>query len=284
MSPLELGFLRLSSGLRLRFRCLGDDGPAVLLLHGWPQTGHAWRRVMPTLAASGYRVVVPDLRGAGDSDKPTEGYDARTRMEDVRELVSALGLGDAPVLAVGHGEGADVAAAYAADHPGEVAGLATLSAGPGVTPAGWHGGFHQTPDLPELLLAPHLEAYLRHFFRAWSHDPDMLPEQDLAVYIRALSQPGALRASLAPFRASQPPTPDPDPRVPRLLLLGESDPRLGTRNPDSPEAAAAGERQGGTVRIETIPRGGYWLPEERPDPVAAALLTFFREHGPGSHP
>ncbi len=282
MSPLELGFLRLSSGLRLRFRCLGDDGPTVLLLHGWPQTGHAWRRVMPTLAASGYRVVAPDGRGAGDSDKPTEGYDAQTRKEDVRELVSVLGLGDAPVFAVGHGEGADVAAAYAADHPQEVAGLATLSAGPGVTPAGWHGGFHQTPDLPELLLAPHLEAYLRHFFRAWSHDPDMLPEQDLAVYVRALSQPGALRASLAPFRASPVLTPGSDSSVPHLLLLGESDPRLSAA--DLSGARAAGERRAVPVRIEIIPRGGYWLPEERPDPVAAALLTFFREHGPGSHP
>ena len=282
MSPLELGFLRLSSGLRLRFRCLGDDGPTLLLLHGWPQTGHAWRRVMPTLAASGYRVVVPDLRGAGASDKPTEGYDARTRMEDVRELVSALGLGDAPVFVVGHGEGADVAAAYGAAHPAEVAGVAQLSVAPGSAATGWHGGFHGTPDLPELLIAPHLEAYLRHFFRAWSHDPDMLPDSDLAVYVRALSQPGALRASLAPFRVSNVSVPGPDLSVPRLLLLGASDPRLSAA--DLSGARAAGERRAVPVRIETIPRGGYWLPEERPDPVAAALLTFFREHGPGSHP
>ena len=271
MSTLETGFLRLASGLRLRFRCLGDDGPTVVLLHGWPQTGHAWRRVMPTLAASGYLAVAPDLRGAGDSDKPIGGYDPATRAEDVWELVSTLGLGDAPVFVVGHGEGADVAQAYANAHPDQVAGLALLSAAPGggAQASDWHGTFHQTPDLPELLIAPHLEAYLRHFFRAWSHDPDMLPDSELAVYVRALSQPGALRASLAPFRVTGTRSADPPPSVPRLLLLGESDPRL--------DVPALREWQTPDARVEVIPRGGYWLPEERPDPVAAALLTFFRE-------
>ena len=135
---------------------------------------------------------------------------------------------------------------------------------------GWLGAFHQTPDLPELLIAPQMEAYLRHFFRAWSHDPDMLSEGDLSVYVRALSQPGALRASLAPFRV---PTSLPDMHaVPTLLLLGESDPRLDFSR--LPEDHAK-------LRVQTIPRGGHWLPEERPDPVASALLTFFREQGAG---
>ena len=265
MPLLDLGFVRLSHGLRLRYRCLGDGGPTVLLLHGWPQTGHAWRHILPTLAASGYLCVAPDLRGAGDSDKPSGGYDSETRMEDVRELVSALGLDDGPLFVVGHGAGgADAAGAYAAWHPDEVAGVAFISALPGASGGGWQGGFHQTPDLPELLIASHTDAYLRHFFRAWSHDPEMLPAADRAVYVRALSEPGALRASLAPFRvsasASLPPV-----TVPRLLLLGESDPHRCEITPPP------------DIRTEIIPRGGYWLPEERPDPVAAALLTFFRE-------
>lgn len=269
MSTPEQGFVRLADGLRLRYRQMPADGPTVLLLHGWPETGYAWRRVLPTLAASGYVVVAPDLRGAGDSDKPTSGYEAPTRMEDVRELVAALGLADAPIYVVGHGNaGAEAASAYAAVHPGEVAGLALLSAGPGLLPpqAGWVGEFHRTPDLPELLIAPQLEAYLRHFFRAWAHDPDMLPETDLAVYVQALTKPGALRASLAPFRVTGvlPDAHD----VPTLLLLGESDPRLDFS--DLPEDHA-------NLRVQTILRGGHWLPEERPDPVAAALLTFFRE-------
>ncbi len=267
MSTLELGFLRLAGGLRLRYRRMGDEGPTVVLLHGWPQTGHAWRRVLPTLAASGYAAIAPDLRGCGDSDKPVEGYEAATRMEDVRALVSALGLAEAPVFVVGNGaEGAAVAEAYASLYPAEVAGLATLSAIPpgfSAQPPDWHDGFHRTPDLPEMLIAPHLAAYLRHFFRAWAHDPDAISEADLAVYAQALSQPGALRASLAPFRVS-PEKFSLGERVPKLTLLGESDPRF-----DLAALRAAG------AEFQTIPRGGHWLPEERPDPVAAALLTFF---------
>ena len=272
----ELGFVRLADGLRLRYRLLPADGPTVLLLHGWPQTSHAWRRIMPTLAASAYLPLAPDLRGCGDSDKPSGGYDAVTRMEDVRTLVAALGLGDEPIFAVGHGEeGAEVAMAYAARHPAEVAGWVAISALPGMTggPPGWHGRFHQIPDLPETLIGPHLEAYLRHFFRAWSHDPDMLPEADLAVYVRALSAPGALRASLAPFRVPAAATPGVSLPVPLLLLLGESDPSV-----DPQVAADFVDSYRGDARLEMVSRGGHWLPEERPDPVAAALLTFFREN------
>ncbi len=272
MPNLDLGFVRLPSGLRLRYRCAGDEGPTVLLLHGWPQTGHAWRWVLPTLAASGYVVVAPDLRGCGDSDHPMGGYEAATRMEDARALIQALGLTDHPIFVVGHGEsGAETASAFAAVHSNEVAALALLSAGPDLpVQAGWTNAFHQTPDLPELLIAPQIEAYLRHFFQAWSHDPDMLSETDLGVYVSALEKPGALRASLAPFRvpALLPLTH----AVPALLLLGESDPRL-----DLSRLPAETSR----LRVQTIPRGGYWLPEERPDPVAAALLTFFREQGAG---
>ena len=271
MSNADSGFVRLDGGLRLRYVCAGDEGPTALLLHGWPETSHAWRRVLPTLAASGYVVVAPDLRGCGDSDKPTGGYDARTRMEDVRELVRALGLAEDPVFVVGHGDaGAETALAFAAAHPGEVAGLALLSAAPGLLPRpalDWVGEFHQTPDLPELLIAPHLDSYLRHFFRAWSHDPGMLSEHDLAIYVTALARPGALRASLASFRV--PPTPlDAAAGVPTLLLVGESDPRLDFSNLPA---------ETDCLRVQTIPRGGHWLAEERPDPVAAALLTFFRE-------
>ena len=270
MSTLEQGFLRLGSGLRLRFRRMGDEGPAVVLLHGWPQTGYAWRRVLSTLAASGYVGFAPDLRGCGESDKPAGGYDARTRMEDIRELVALCGLADAPLFVVGHGdEGAAVASAYAAVYPGEVAGLAMISSVPPERRGGntdWHDGFHRTPDLPELMIAPHLSAYLRHFFHSWTHDPESISEADLAVYVNALTPPGALRASLAPFRTSPLLLPVP-PEVPQLVLLGESDPRFDL----------AALRDAG-LAFESIPRGGHWLPEERPDPVAAALMTFFGAH------
>lgn len=276
---IETDYARVAPDLRLFFRRMGADGPTILLLHGWPQTGHAWRHVLPTLAASGHVVIAPDLRGAGDSDKPTNGYDARTRLEDVRTLLRELALADEPVFVVGHGDnGVSVAHALAVEHPEEVAALAVLNASPGGLPArdDWHAGFHQVPDLPETLLTPFIEPYLRHFFQALSHDPQMLSDADLAVYVRALSAPGALRASLAPFRAAPG---DKDYFLrhlkttrPVLLLQGESVPagRRVWQNTFWKIAAACLTRQ-------IIPRGGFWLPEERPDPTAAALLAFFEE-------
>lgn len=278
----ETGFVRTGGGVRIFYRRMGGDGPTVLLLHGWPQTGHAWRRLVPTLASSGYTVVAPDLRGSGQSDKPSGGYDALSRMEDVREMLHALELGREPIFVAGHGDdGALVAHAYANAHRDEVAGLALISpvslfSWSSSSAHQWHLHFHQTPDLPELLIAPQLEVYLRHFFQSWSHDPHMLAESDLAVYVGALSQPGALRASLAPFRTALedywalcPDTKTPL-DAPVLLVCGESDPRT-TFDPLHVEE----KHMARDLRIETIPHGGYWLPEERPDAVATALLTFF---------
>jgi len=280
MSGMEMAFVRITVGgesLRLRYRRAGSEGPTILLLHGWPQTGHAWRLVMPTLAESGYTVVAPDLRGSGDSDKPSGGYDAQTRMEDARALLRVLDLRDAPLYVVGHGDdGASVAQACAQNYPDEVAALALLSAPSGETAPHWMQGFHQTPDLPELLIGPQIEPYLRHVFQAWSHDPQMLSESDLAVYVRALSTPGALRASLAPFRAETAlPSSHASP-VPTLRLRGESDPRQ-IDSPPAPDNGGA-EKSSRQSCVQIIPRGGFWLPEERPDPVAAALLTFFGQH------
>lgn len=278
----ETGFVRTGGGVRIFYRRMGGDGPTVLLLHGWPQTGHAWRRLVPTLASSGYTVVAPDLRGSGQSDKPSGGYDALSRMEDVRETLRALELGGEPVFAVGHGDdGTLVAQAYASAHRNEVAGLALISPvslffRSGHSASHWHLYFHQTPDLPELLIAPQLKAYLRHFFQSWSHDPQMLPEADLAVYVGALSQPGALRASLAPFRTVENDYDTLRKRIgpllnaPVLIVAGESDPRRNVSLLHEEWKHTSRD-----LRIETIPHGGYWLPEERPDAVATALLTFF---------
>src|SRR3989442_14957703 len=90
---------------RIHYRRLGQ-GPGMVLLHGYPQTGHMWRKVMPALAAR-FTVLPPDLRGYGDSDRPATGYDKRTMPADVGAVRRALGLG--PVALVGHHRGPPVA-------------------------------------------------------------------------------------------------------------------------------------------------------------------------------
>src|SRR3954454_12815957 len=77
------------NGIQMHY-VIGGHGDPVVLLHGWPQTWYEWRHVMPDLAKN-YTVIVPDLRGLGDSSKPTTGYDGRTTAEDIYQLVSQLG-------------------------------------------------------------------------------------------------------------------------------------------------------------------------------------------------
>jgi pimeloyl-ACP methyl ester carboxylesterase len=108
-------------GLRLHARDWGGDGPAVLLLHGLASNARIWDGVASRLAGAGLRVVALDLRGHGASDQPGSGYDFASVGRDLAAALGGLGL-ERPVLA-GHSWGANVALQFAADRPGEVAGL-----------------------------------------------------------------------------------------------------------------------------------------------------------------
>ena len=79
----------VAPGVRIHYRQIGN-GPGLVLLHGFPQTAHMWRKVMPALADR-FTVVAPDLRGYGDSDRPAGGYDKRTMAADVAELIRVVG-------------------------------------------------------------------------------------------------------------------------------------------------------------------------------------------------
>jgi len=156
--------------VRIHYRRLGQ-GPGMVLLHGYPQTGHMWRKVMPALAER-FTVVAPDLRGYGDSDRPIAGYDKRTMAADVADVIRTLGL--QPVVLVGHDRGARVAHRFALDHPSLLTRLVLLDIAPTydvfartdqVSARGrWHWFFHQLPDLPEALTAGREEVYLRYMY------------------------------------------------------------------------------------------------------------------------
>jgi pimeloyl-ACP methyl ester carboxylesterase len=115
-------------GVRIGYTLAGISpgmSKTVLLIHGAPQTGHAWRKVVPTLVAAGYQVVVPDYRGAGASSKPRDGYDKWTMAGDLHDLVrNELGI-DGPISIVGHDLGSMVAFAYALRYRGDVVSLTT---------------------------------------------------------------------------------------------------------------------------------------------------------------
>ncbi|WP_052183780.1 alpha/beta fold hydrolase [Streptomyces sp. 303MFCol5.2] len=199
------------NGLRLH-AVTGGDGPALLLIGGWPQTWYAWREVMPALARR-HTVVAVDSRGAGLSDKPDDGYDAGTLAADLVALMAALGHDRFDV--VGHDIGTWTGYALAADHPERVGSLAILEAViPGLTPSPpffgpaavnlklWQFGFNRLTDLNEELVRGRERLFFGYQFAKKAATPDAIPAYAVDVYVDAITaDPRALRASFAYYRA-----------------------------------------------------------------------------------
>ncbi len=261
----------------------GGDLP-VVLLHGWPQTSHEWRHVMP-LVAPRHRIIAPDLRGLGDTTRPLDGYDSRSVARDVAELI-AQHLGIRRFHLVGHDWGGPTAFALACAHPDAVATLTVIDVtipglGPDVSQGGkrWHHAFHMTPDLPEVLVQGRERAYLSWFYREFSWQPNAIGPADLDEYVRCYTAPGALRSGFAYYR-----------NIPRNKddnrALAASGFRL--RMPVLAIGGARAEARGrgdepllslseiaDDVRGLVVPDSGHFVPEEQPAILSGALLEHF---------
>ena len=268
--------------LTMNYRDNGD-GPLVLLLHGWPQTSYCWRLIEPLLATQ-FRVVAPDLRGYGLTDKPQAGYDKRRMAQDIRDLVEALGYDR--VRLVGHDRGARVAHRFALDHPEALTHLSLLDIAPTLhmfrngtleTAQGyWHWLFHLRPDLPELLVGANIDGYLRYFFEHWTVQRRSV-EDAIGHYVTEFSRPGALRAGFDDYRATIPDdlaldAADRDAgiavQIPVQVLWGEqglaaSMDVLEVWRPYAPK-----------VTGQPIPNCGHFLPEEQPALLTDLLLPY----------
>jgi haloacetate dehalogenase len=279
---MDRGVVIVGDGVRIHYRREGT-GPAMVLLHGYPQTGHEWRKVMPSLARR-FTVVAPDLRGYGDSDRPAGGYDKRTMAADIAQVIRALGL--APVVLVGHDRGARVAHRFALDHPALLSRLVLLDIAPTYdllermdlrsARARWHWLFHLVPDLPEALTAGREEIYLRHFFRSAAHNPAAIEEEAVQEYVRCFREPGAMRAGFEDYRAAVTTDlahdgADRDRKVaaPTLVLWGETG-----RSPQVPDMVGVWKARCDQVEGFAIPECGHYIPEEQPRALVDALLAF----------
>lgn len=195
------------NGIRMHVAEAGE-GPPVVLLHGYPETWFAWRHQWPDLARD-HHVIMPDLRGYGDTDKPDTGYDKRNMAEDIRQLVAHFGYDR--IALVGHDRGARVATRFAKDHRKIVDRLAVFDNIPtrvvfNATDAKlakmyWFFYFQQVPHLPEALIQGREDIFLRHFFTTWCYNPGAIDEAAVAEYVRAYAQPGALRGAFNDYRA-----------------------------------------------------------------------------------
>jgi pimeloyl-ACP methyl ester carboxylesterase len=264
------------NGTRLHYLVAGEGDP-VVLLHGYAETSHMWLPLMPKLAAS-HAVIAVDLRGAGQSATPADGYTKAAMARDIHALTQKLGY--QRIRIVGHDIGLMVAYAFAAQYPSEVDRIVLMDAFlPGVGKWRdvwlmrdlWH--FHFYGKTPLALVHGRERIYFEHFWNDFAANPaHSIPERDRRFYAKAYGRPGGMRAGFEYFRAfeqdaedfslfaQQPLT------MPMLVLTGEK---------------ASGEfliEQGRLVATNVqgvIIRGsGHWLMEEATEQVIPKLVGF----------
>jgi pimeloyl-ACP methyl ester carboxylesterase len=248
-----------------------------VLIHGYAETGHMWGPVMSDLAKT-HTVIVPDLRGAGSSDKPATGYDKKTLAQDIHGLVKSLGFDKATI--VGHDIGLMVAYAYAAQYPDETERVVLMDAFlPGIGNWKdmwlmrdlWH--FHFYGDVPLALVAGRERTYFEHFWNDFAANPDQsISEADRQIYAAAYAQPGGMRAGFEYFRNFEQDAADFQQFAQNKLTM--------------PVRVISGEKSGGPFLIDqvrlvandvegnVIQGSGHWLLEEAPEKVIPVLKEY----------
>jgi len=264
-------------GIKLNVVDVGS-GPAVLLIHGFPDTSAVWRYQIPALVKAGYRVVAPDVRGFGKSDKPTEteAYNLTLLVGDMINLMDKLGIEKAHV--VGHDMGAVIAWVVASFYPQRVNRLAVISVGHPMAnrekrsieqrEKAWYMLFFQFKETAETLLQRDDWEIFREILRNHS---------EMVNWIKDLSQPGALtaalnwyRANMRPERELAQPVPIPGTTVPTLGIWSSGDAYLTEKPMLASEAYATGG-----WRYERIEDASHWVMLDVPDRVNELLVDFF---------
>ncbi len=268
----------------------GGQGPTMVFLHGWPQTWYMWRDVLPAMLRD-YRVVAVDMRGLGDSSRPAGGYDTKTVAHDIWRLLHDK-LGQQQFFVVAHDWGGPVAYALAAQHRTAVRAMAIFDApvpgdGSIITAMGrWHFGFHAEADLPEAMVEGREDTYLRYMFRKAGARPDAISEEAQQEYVRAYSQPGAMRAGFNYYRAMSQDAKDNKAFIQQgklqmpILVYGGGAANVGR----GLYAMDSWQRVASNVCGGVAEGCGHWIPEEKPDWVVARLLEFFLPMGEASNP
>jgi len=283
-AQLRDGYADLGS-VRLHYVEAGD-GPLVVLLHGFPDFWYSWRAQIPALAAAGFRVVAPDLRGYNLSSRPpgVAAYDQDLLAADIRDLIHERGAERA--FLVGHDWGGAVAWATAMNHPEVVQRLAVLNLPhprrflhalrtPRQLLKSWYMFFFQLPWLPERLLPLGRWQLFRLGFERDAR-AGAFTAADIDRYVEAWSQPGALTAGINYYRAAFRRSPRASEArlrpvtAPTLVIWGERDRYLGVEMAEPDRADVPDLR--GVVRL---PEASHWVQHDEPERVSRLLVEFF---------
>ena len=279
-----------ANGIRVHFVEQGQGFP-VVLCHGFPELWYSWRHQVPALAAAGLRAIVPDLRGYGETDKPTavEDYDAHHLAGDLVGLLDALELEKAVI--VGHDWGSIVVWVTALMHPERVERVVSLN-----VPYRGHAAlfppirvlqeagderfnyvvFFQEPGLAEGYYASDLPGNLMRTYQGVAHNKEFLSPDEFQVFLAAFEK-GGLSGPLnfyrnidrnceimAPFDGRQVPHPT-------LMITADNDPIL------RPEMAEGMESFVPDLCVELVRDCGHWTQQEKPQEVNRLLLDFLSD-------
>lgn len=272
-------------GFSLTYDRVGS-GPPVVLLHGWPGTRADFRALVPLL--TGAHVVVPDLRGFGESDKhavdPADGYSVTAQARSVIGLIDEFEL--APVVLAGYDIGSRIAQAVARASPDRVRALVLAPPLPGagdrvLTPDAqrefWYQPFHRLELAEELIdgKPDAVRAYLGHIWSHWSGPAFQLSEADLDRLVAQYAEPGAFSASIAWYRAGSgmvatslaevPPAPEERLAQPTRVLWPEHDPLF------PPDWGDRLDEWFSDVAVTSLPGAGHFSPLEAPEAYATAI-------------
>jgi len=277
--PANFGTLNVVTNDTQIYVRAGGEGPAVLLLHGYGETGDMWAPLAARLARN-HRVIVPDLRGLGLSSRPVGGYDKKTQAEDMAGVLDKLKIDKVDLVT--HDIGNMVGYAFAAQHPDRVRKFVIIDAPlPGIGPwddivrshALWHFSFYG-PDA-ERLVKGRERIYLDRFWNDFSADPKKFDEASRKHYAQLYAAAGAMHAGFEQFKAFDQDAADNKAFVakgmlsmPVLAIGGEKSfgPMMGTVM----RAAAT------NVQTAVVPNSGHWVMEENPEATMKLIEDFLQ--------
>lgn len=281
--------LQRANGLDFELVEAGEGDRLALLLHGFPELNHSWRHQIPTLAARGWRVWAPNLRGYGASDRPegVRAYALDRLVADVAGLIEASGARE--VLLMAHDWGAIIAWAVAILHPDLIDRLVILNVPHPRTAEreirkwrqlrkSWYIFFFQIPWLPEAILGARGASRIGRLFLKSSVDKERFPPDERELYRRAAARPGALTAMLNYYRAllrhrHSVDLGDAIVRVPTLVIWGEQDLALDIHLLDGLEQWVP------DLEVVRLPHSSHWVQQDTPEEVNAALEEWLERRG-----
>lgn len=277
--------------LRLHYWIGGEPtGRPVILWHGFLGTGYVWRHVGPALATAGMAVLIPDMRGYGDSDKPdgTVGYDGRALAEECRALVAAIGFGlGQPIILAAHDMGAPPALLWTASYPAEISGLLyveepvmlaqvmqqliTYTSEAEKTGSLWWWLLSLAPGAPEALVVGNERNFLLWFYRNYVVVDNALPPETVDEYLRTFTGHNGVLSAMGVYRAA-------------FKTIAQTE-QLTNDKVKTPVVALGGEKSLGAhmgtmvrlvaenVAAYVIEGCGHFIPEERPEVVVKHILA-----------